>query len=61
MPSIYSLDDTWVAIYVLTVIGTVGWGIILGLAVRVGGIRNLFRVTSSMAKMDNQQKANRTK
>jgi hypothetical protein len=45
-----SLEDAFIAIYILAIIGAIEAGIIGGLATRVGSLRNLFRLTASVAE-----------
>ena len=48
-PPAITLSDAWIIIYILTGIAAMEAGIIGGLATRVGSLRNLFRLTASVA------------
>ncbi len=46
LSKIITLKDAVIAFQIAVAIGAVGWGILLGLATRVGSLRELFRITS---------------
>ena len=51
-----SLDDAFLAIYILAAIAAIEGGIIAGLATRVGSLRNLFRLTAAYEQGNNSAK-----
>lgn len=58
-PSI-TLKDAWIALFVVVAIAAIEFGIIGGLATRVGSLAELLRLTASVADERSKKTANKS-
>ena len=56
---IISVKDCFIAMFVMATFLAVGWGIIGGLVLRVGGFKELFRITATVAHSRYDNTANK--